>query len=165
RRVGGGTPGRDIRCPEARSGCSLLRDGLLLSPSVPRAQPPSLRPERELFPECGEPIEHLVVAADLAGGDVGGDVSPHHGAVPDRDAIINPRPLPDHHIITGPHVSTDLGAADDAAAAADGAALTDRGARADRRTLADRRPAPHGPADPAATASTAPSAAAAHAHR
>src|SRR5699024_2716311 len=91
------------------------------------------------------PIEHLVVSADLAGGDVGGDAPPHHGAVPDRDAVINPRPLPDHHIIASLHACTDPGAVDDAAAVADTAALTHCRVRADRRALADGRAAAYGP--------------------
>src|SRR5699024_6232438 len=75
---------------------------LPLRAAVPRAQPASLRAERELLQGRGEPVERLVVAADLARGDVGGDVAPHHGAVPDHDAVIDPGPLSDHHIITGP---------------------------------------------------------------
>src|SRR5699024_214718 len=136
---------RDISCPAARSGRSLLRGGLLLRAAVPRAQQLRLRPERELFPGRGEPIEHLVVSADLAGGDVGGDAPPHHGAVPDRDAVINPRPLPDHHIIASLHACTDPGAVDDAAAVADTAALTHCRVPADRRALADGRAAAYGP--------------------
>src|SRR5699024_12124747 len=112
--------------------------------AVPPAQPASLRAERELLQGRGEPVERLVVAADLAGGDVGGDVAPHHGAVSDRDAVIDPGPLSDHHIITGAHIRSDLGAVHNAAAGTDGAALTDRGVRANRRVLADGRVLVHG---------------------